>query len=331
VSDPPPAAPPTGLPARAWPDGRKLAVFLFTTAVGAAGLSALANATIPKAPGEQQPALIAAFTVLYGMPPLLAALAVQGALANHPVVAPFGLRVRPNPGWALALLAPVAAAALALGLALLVPGTSLVATVEDYARRQAELRGLDAAAVPEIAREVSGLGANPIFFTIAGALSIGGLLFQALMLLPAEVGFRGFLHHVLRSWLGAGPVRVGLWTGLVWGLWLLPRDAVAPGFWDAPVGTALLRLASSLVLGVWLALVRERSGSVFAATLFLAALSRLAIAPQRLVLGADRWLVGDPGLALLVALGLLLGAALAWRRARGIGEEARPEAGADGG
>jgi hypothetical protein len=295
--------------------GRKLGLFLGITAAGAAGLFALARAAIPAAPEEQQAALIAAFRVLYGMPALLAALGVQGALAQAPVVGPLGLRFRPNAGWAVALLVPLAIGGLALALALLEPGTSLVTTVDQYAAREAELRGLPDARVPELAEEASGLGASPLFFVLAGALSLGGLLFQALLLVPAELAWRGFAHHVLGELRpGIDVYRRGVVVGLAWGLWLVPLDAVGPGFSTAPLATSTLRMASAVALGVWLSVVRERSGSVLASTLFLAAVSRLALVPQRLVLGGSRLTVGEPGLALLGALTLSLLGLIVWRR-----------------
>lgn len=296
---PPPSAAPARRP---MPYGQRFFLFLGLTGLAGGALFWGATVAIPAAPVEQQRDLVAPFQILYATVALLAALTVQGAIAGAHVVEPLAIRLRPNRGWAAALLVPPVLAAAALALALLEPGTSLVGTADGYAARLAELAG---GPLPEaVAERARSLGRTPALALLAAALAPGSLLFQTMMVLPSEVAWRGFVHHAL----GGGVWRTGAITGLLWGVWSVPLIALGRGFAEAPWATGLLQVLAGLALGPWLAWLRERTGSTVATALALAVLTRLAGLPTYLVAGGSRWVVGQPGFAFVGALvlGLVL-------------------------
>ncbi len=267
---------------------------------GLAGLFAVAGGSWQSPAGRS-------VAILSTLPPLVAALLVQGAWLRRPVADPLSVRPRIHPavavGWFL-----LPAALLALSLAIAAMAGHEVAL--DRARYIEHLRS--------IARDLGQLDAfeerlaqgappTPARLVFQGVLAGG---FNGLLLYGHEIGWRGFSARYLP---GAWPRR-GLLGGLLWGLALLPLawqgrfHPLQPGPW-----AATLTLSWALALGVLLEGLRSWAGTVFAPALALGTLQSLQPAAWQLVgSGSDlaRPLHGWTGV--LAAAGLAALASLLW-------------------
>ncbi|HVK80721.1 MAG TPA: CPBP family intramembrane glutamic endopeptidase [Verrucomicrobiae bacterium] len=169
-----------------------------------------------------------------------------------------GLKPRASWWWLWAWLAPILLALISVAVTLMFSdrtyvdlGANIIATVEAQAPEQAaQLR-----AIPYLG-----------FIQIAAAITLGALLNTPILTLTEELGWRGYLHDL---WRPAGFWRASLATGAVWGLWHAPAIYLYglnyPENRELGIG---LFVIFCVMLSPMLTLIRDRSGTVWAAGLF---------------------------------------------------------------
>ncbi|MEZ5970542.1 MAG: CPBP family intramembrane glutamic endopeptidase [Hyphomonadaceae bacterium] len=168
-----------------------------------------------------------------------------------------GLHFKPNVWWVLAWLIPI-----------LIGGASVAATIllSDHhyvdigsgVRAAAEAQGKDLSLAPAFATST--------WFIVSMALVFGALINMPILTFTEELGWRGYLYGL---WRPSGFWRTSIATGAVWGVWHAPAifffGLNYPD--DRAIGLGLFVLFCVLLTPI-ITLVRERSGSVWAAGLF---------------------------------------------------------------
>ncbi len=168
-----------------------------------------------------------------------------------------GLHFKPNVWWFLAWLIPIMIGVGAVAATVLLSSHHYV-DIGEAVRAQAEQAGQDMSAAPAFAT-------NTIFI-VCTALIFGGLINMPILTFTEELGWRGYLYSL---WRPSGFWRTSIGTGVVWGIWHAP----AIFFYglnypdDRALGLGLFVLFCVLLTPI-ITLVRERSGSVWAAGLF---------------------------------------------------------------
>ena len=285
---------------------RPLLTWYALTCGGLWGLAALFAA----AGGSWQSPAGRSVAILSTLPPLVAALLVQGAWLRRAVGGPLSVRPRIHPavavGW---FVVPALVLALALLLAALAgydvaldqPG--YVANLRAIAEQAGQLDAFEA-------RLTKGAPPAPGRLVVQGLLAGG---FNGLLLYGHEIGWRGFSAAYLRG----GWVMRGLKGGLLWGLALVPLawqgrfHPMQPG-WQAAGLTVLWAAA----LGVLLEGLRSWARSVFAPAMALGTLASLQPVAWQLVGGGSdlqRPLHGWTGVAAVVLLAVVVAAWLGRR------------------
>jgi uncharacterized protein len=169
-----------------------------------------------------------------------------------------GLSLKPNLWWLVAWLAPVAIAAMSVAAGLMLNAQSLVNLDEALVSAAAE----QSAEQAEQLRQIPSIG----LIYLAGGVTIGALINTFILTFTEELGWRGYLHFL---WRPSGFWRASIGTGLVWGVWHLPAilfyDLNYP---DHPFLGAGLFVLWCVLLSPIMALIRDRSHSVWAAGLF---------------------------------------------------------------
>ena len=133
----------------------------------------------------------------------------------------------------------------------------------------------------------------------AGLLIVPQVLLMAILLTPVlwgeEFGWRGYLQT--RLFVGR-PVAAAIATGVIWGLWHLPVTLRGYDYPDHPILGSMLLTVIAVLLAYIFGWIRERSGSIWAASLAHSATNSVG------ALGV-LWLAGTKGPSIISYGGLL--------------------------
>lgn len=282
---------------------QRLAVFV---AIAFGGSWALA-AVFHVAATPLSPAATRALAILYVFPPAMATLVVQGALMRQPLVEPLGLRPRINRWVLVAWLLPLVILLVSLAIYAAWPGLDVITDQEAFAEHLR--RTVPAEHRERLEERLAEAGPPPPWRLLLHGM-IGGVPFL-LLGLAEEMAWRGYLVHEIQ----AGFWRRSLWTGLVWGMWLLPL-AVGLGLFypDHPQWGVLLLFAYTLSLSPALVLLRARSNTVWAPALTRSTLITLGRPALDLTVGGDDRIAPYPGIVGIAAAVLVVSLLVAWVR-----------------
>jgi uncharacterized protein len=191
------------------------------------------------------------FGLVGAFAPAIAAIVVRKWITREGF-ADAGLRLHLRSGWPyylagwflpLAVVGVIVIEAIAFGIAQ--PDFSLtrVAAAGAAGKPMAGVAGLGWLVVPQVL--VTALIATPIFW-------------------GEEFGWRGYLQRRL---LADRPALAAVATGLIWGVWHWPLTLRGYNTPDNPLLGSLLLLVLAVLLSIILGWLRERSGSIWAASL----------------------------------------------------------------
>jgi membrane protease YdiL (CAAX protease family) len=206
---------------------------------------------------SQDPPMAASILALMMAGPAISALICAFAFERGRRVEALGLRFRPNLWWLLAWLIPLA---LALGsvAATLALSDRTYADIGETVRQAAEAQGQDLSQAPAFLTSTA--------FILGASIVVGALINTPILTFTEELGWRGYLHHL---WRPSGFWRSSLSAGLVWGVWHAPAiyfyGLNYPS--DRVPGIGLF-VVFCMLLAPIMTLVRDRSGSVWAAGIF---------------------------------------------------------------
>lgn len=245
-----------------------------------------------------------AFEAVVMFSPLAAALIVSAARPAG-VSLKEALAIRFRMGWRgffLAWLIFPAAAILALGLALLLPGVRYDPTMAQLIERLT--RGLSPEKIEEARRIMAANPAPQLAVILLQGLA-AGLTVNALFGFGEEAGWRGFLVRELR---GSTFLSASLFTGAVWGLWHAPLILQGHNYPEHPAAGVFLMIAWCALLSPIFLYVRLKTKSTIAAAIAHGTLNgTVGIAIMPLAGGSDLT-VGMTGLAGFAALAIVLAA-----------------------
>lgn len=199
--------------------------------------------------------------------PILAAMMTGPAIAAAICVFAFekkgervhalGLHFKPNVWWALAWLIPILIGVGSVAATVLLSGHHYV-DIGAGVRAVAEAQGQDLSQAPAFATSTA--------FIVSMAVVFGALINMPILTFTEELGWRGYLYGL---WRPSGFWRTSIGTGAIWGIWHAPAifffGLNYPD--DRTLGLGLFVLFCVLLTPI-ITLVRERSGSVWAAGLF---------------------------------------------------------------
>lgn len=168
-----------------------------------------------------------------------------------------GLHFRPNLWWLLAWLIPLALAVGSVAATLLLSDGTYV-DIGAATRAAAEAQGADLSRAPPFVLSTA--------FIVGMGSVLGPLVNMPILTFTEELGWRGYLYGL---WRPSGFWRTSLGTGFVWGIWHAPAIVFFGLNYpdDRMLGLGLFVIFCMLLSPI-MTLVRERSGSVWAAGLF---------------------------------------------------------------
>jgi uncharacterized protein len=189
--------------------------------------------------------------------PAIAALICVFAFEKGRRVEALGLRFKPNLWWFLAWLIPILIAAGSVAATVLFSDLTYV-DIGEGARGAAEAQGQDLSQAPAFLTSTA--------FIVAMAVVLGALINMPILTFTEELGWRGYLYGL---WRPSGFWRTSIATGAIWGVWHAPAIFFfGLNYPDNRVLGLALFVLFCLLLTPIITLVRERSGSVWAAGLF---------------------------------------------------------------
>jgi membrane protease YdiL (CAAX protease family) len=142
---------------------------------------------------------------------------------------------------------------------------------------------------------------HPFFLTLIQGL-IAALTINAVAGFGEELGWRGFLHESLK--------RKGFWimsliVGVIWGIWHAPIIIMGHNYPENPITGVFMMIAFCILFSPVFALIREKSGSVIAASIFHGGINSLGGTAIMLLKGGNELLIGLTGLAGFIVLALV--------------------------
>jgi membrane protease YdiL (CAAX protease family) len=168
-----------------------------------------------------------------------------------------GLHFKLNLWWLLAWLIPILIAAGSVAATILLSDRHYI-DIGTAVRAVAEAQGQDLSQAPAFATSTA--------FIVSMAVIFGALINMPILTFTEELGWRGYLY---RLWRPSGFWRTSIGAGVVWGVWHAPAILFFGLNYpdDRTFGLGLFVLFCVLLTPI-ITLVRERSGSVWAAGLF---------------------------------------------------------------
>ena len=190
-------------------------------------------------------------------PAISAAICVFVFEKNSERVNALGLHFKPNLWWALAWLIPILIGVGSVAATVLLSGHHYV-DIGAGVRAVAEAQGQDLSQAPAFATNT--------WFIVSMAVVFGALINMPILTFTEELGWRGYLYGL---WRPSGFWRTSIGTGAVWGAWHAPAIFFFGLNYsdDRTLGLGLFVVFCMLLTPI-ITLVRERSGSVWAAGLF---------------------------------------------------------------
>lgn len=228
-------------------------------------------------------------TLVYVAGPGLSAILCAIVFERGRRIDALGLRFRPNVWWLWAILIPLLVTLASIAI------TSLLSPHR--------LATMDAMAV-ELAGTL-GHRVDQALSALGGVLAMGLLQNAILCSLTEELGWRGYLYDLLRP---CGFWQTALGTGLVWGVWHWPMIYLyGLNYPNNPNAGLVVFPFYTMLSACLLTVVRDRSGSVWAAGIMHGATNTFALL-FLLALGDLGWPWGVAGIGGLLALGLAVAA-----------------------
>ncbi|WP_306252883.1 CPBP family intramembrane glutamic endopeptidase [Parvularcula sp. IMCC14364] len=232
------------------------------------------------------------FAYMFG--PAIGALVTAMMFDRGALKKMLGLRFMPSLWWLVAILVPALAILAATWLSPFFNGVE----TQSYAD------GIRPVLESQLGEEqaATALDSMPPFLVVLLLSALTGALINGIATLSEELGWRGYLWSVFRP---GGFWSAALFTGLAWGLWHAPIIVHGHNYPGEPVLGPIMMVGFCLMLSPWMGYLRDRSGSVFAGSIFHGVLN--AVAPMTLfVLVTDdvflRGIVGIPGLIVMVLM-----------------------------
>jgi uncharacterized protein len=192
--------------------------------------------------------------------PMLAALIVQKWIYKSKVKEPFGFSFQINRWWGVAWLLPPLIALLTLGVSLLFPQVQYTPDMAGMFDRFADFL------TPEQLEEMKNteMPVHPLVLTLFQGL-IAGITINAIAGFGEELGWRGLMHHSLSSlnfW------KASLIIGIVWGIWHAPLIIMGHNYPGYPIAGVFMMIIWCILLSPLFSLIRIKSKSVIAASIF---------------------------------------------------------------
>jgi uncharacterized protein len=196
------------------------------------------------------------FAMMFG--PSIGALFCVVAFEKGGRVDALGLRIKPSLWWIAAWLAPLAIAAISVLATVLLGNRQLVDV-------GITIINAVAAQSPEQAEQLRSVSHLGLIYLAAGA-TIGAAVNMVILTFTEELGWRGYLYHL---WRPFGFWRASIGTGVIWGVWHMPAIVYYDlNYPDDPYLGLVFFIAWCALLSPIMTLIRDRTGSVWAAGLF---------------------------------------------------------------
>lgn len=237
-----------------------------------------------------------AITLIYMFTPMISALIVHKVILKQEVKN-LGVNFKWNRWWTFAWLLPLIIVLATMGVGLLIPSVDFSPEMEGMFDR------FEGFLSPEQMDEMRNmeLPIHPFFLTLIQGL-IAALTINAVAGFGEELGWRGFLHESLK--------RKGFWimsliVGVIWGIWHAPIIIMGHNYPENPITGLFMMIAFCILFSPVFALIREKSGSVIAASIFHGGINSLGGTAIMLLKGGNELLIGLTGLAGFIVLALV--------------------------
>ncbi len=233
------------------------------------------------------------FLFLFMWGPALGALAATWMYDRARWREVLGISYRPNWWWVAAVLVPAILILIATYASALLPGVELVGLEQGIG-----------AALPDQVSSIQ--GQLPPLPVVLAASVLAGATLNGILALTEELGWRGYLWS---QWRPLGFWRLSVLTGILWGVWHAPIIAAGYNYPGEPVRGPLMMTGFTLLICPLIGRLRERAGSVLAASIFHGVLNAVASVCVLMVAADSVFLngiLGFPGFVVLAFANLVL-------------------------
>ncbi len=252
---------------------------------------------------EIYPGLFAALALMFMVTPSVVAI-VLIKLRRRESLADYGFTFRINPWWIPAWVVPYVIAVLTVAVCVLFDWGRFDPLFSEFL---AELEDRVPPEQFEKAKEqIQRLPLGLQYVLMIGQTLVMGTTINAIAAFGEEMGWRGLLYKDLRP---MGFWRANLLIGVIWGVWHAPIILTGYNFPEHPVLGSVVMVGGAMALAVLIGYVRERSGSVIAASIFhgvfnaAATYSIIAVADSEHLYSSPLGLGGIVAMSVIIAAG----------------------------
>jgi len=235
--------------------------------------------------------------IAYMFTPMIAAILVQKVILKQKMKDIPGITFKLNKWWIAAWLSPLFIAISTMGIALMFPDIEFSSEMEGMFDR---FEGIIPPEQMEELRNVE-LPIHPFFITILQGL-VAALTINAVAGFGEELGWRGLLHETLKS---KGFWKMSVIIGLIWGVWHAPIILMGHNYPEYPLIGVFMMIAFCVLFAPLFTLIREKSNSVIAVSIFHGGINALGGTAYMLLKGGNELLLGLTGLSGFIVLALI--------------------------
>lgn len=236
-------------------------------------------------------------TVIYMMGPALGAIISQRR-AGEPWRG-LGFRFQPDRWWLVAWCAPIVVSLSAAGVGLLMPGVTPAFDMSGILDRVP----LSDAELVEARAQLAQFPPLMLFLLQLVQALVAAVSINMVATLGEELGWRGWLHTHLPA-LAGQLWRRSLLIGVLWGVWHAPIVLQGHNYPEHPVIGVGMMVVFCVLLAPWFEFIRERTGSVLAASILHGSVNASAGFAILFLRGGSDLVVGMTGLAGFMVLGV---------------------------
>ncbi|QQS44307.1 CPBP family intramembrane metalloprotease [Candidatus Roizmanbacteria bacterium] len=237
--------------------------------------------------------------ISYMFMPMVSAVILQKFVYKKPLKKPLHIFFKPNKYFAAALLLPFIVSIAGMGVSLLLPAVSFSPGMEGMIEKYASI--LSPSDLAKMKEQIASSPIHPFWLAIIQGL-VAAVTVNAIAAFGEELGWRSYLYNELKKY---GFWYTSIFTGVVWGLWHAPIILQGYNYPDSPVFGVLLMTVFTLLYSPIFTYIRQKSGSVIAASILHGGINASAGLAILVTRGGNTLLVGSLGLSGFIVLAVM--------------------------
>lgn len=235
-------------------------------------------------------------TIPFMFTPMVSAIIVKKLIYKEAMNINFKKSFKPNRWFFIAWFLPPLITFAAMGISLLFPSVSYASGMEGFLETFRNVLSEDQ--LIEMKQQINLAPINPIILLLIQGM-LAGITINAIAGFGEELGWREFLYKETKD---IGFWKSSLLIGFIWGIWHAPIILKGHNYPDHPVEGVFMMIVWCILLAPVFNFIREKSGSVIAASILHGTINATGAIAILMVSGGNDLIKGITGFSGFIVL-----------------------------